>query len=433
MKKLLSILAVLAIVLSCSVMGIGTVLAAPDESSEDDFMAFDGVLEEYVGAGGDVVIPASLGIKEIAAQAFANNTDITSIVIPEGVEIVGYWSFRACTSLESITLPYSLCELAEHCFSSAPITEITIPGNVEVVGYGAFSGCEYLEKLTLSYGVREIQVLAFQGTSMEKVVFPETVELICGGSSFGHNKNAGIGKIEYYICNPDCELGYAADTSAKAYKHEWTSEGSPWSHNKGDATYRIYCVEDSEVEKTLNEKARAWLDKNDSGKGDGLKIIPKPVEYFKEMEENQEGYGTPKPSTTDKTPEQDKEPVDDPSNPGTTDKENNQNNTQNGNQTVFEQGGDNTTLIIVVCVIGGIMLLAIIVVVILAATGVLFGKKPAKAAEPEDDPETAALKAELAAAKKAKELEALKAELEALKGGDTAAVEEAPVDETPAE
>ena len=112
MKKLLSILAVLAIVLSCSVMGIGTVLAAPDESSEDDFMAFDGVLEEYVGAGGDVVIPASLGIKEIAAQAFANNTDITSIVIPEGVEIVGYWSFRACTSIESITLPYSLCELA---------------------------------------------------------------------------------------------------------------------------------------------------------------------------------------------------------------------------------------------------------------------------------------------------------------------------------
>ena len=376
MKKLLSILAVLAIVLSCSVMGIGTVLAAPDESSEEDFMAFDGVLEEYVGAGGDVVIPASLGIKEIAAQAFANNTDITSIVIPEGVEIVGYWSFRACTSLESITLPYSLCELAEHCFSGAPITEITIPGNVETVGYGAFSGCEYLEKLTLSYGVREIMVLAFQGTSMEKVVFPETVELICGGSAFGHNKNAGIGKIEYFICNPDCELGYMADTSAKAYKHEWKGESTPWSHNKGNATYRIYCVEDSEVEKTLNEKARAWLDKDASGKGDGLKIIPKPEEYFKEMEENQEGYGTPKPSTTDKTPEQGsnqpEEPGDDPNTPGTT---GNNNNTQNGNQTVVEQGGDNTTLIIVVCVIGGIMLLAIIVVVILAATGVLFGKK----------------------------------------------------------
>ncbi len=383
MKKILSVLAVLTIVFSCSVLGIGTVLAAPAESSEEDFLAFDGVLEEYVGAGGDVVIPASLGIKEIAAHAFENNTDITSLVIPEGVEIVGYWSFRECTSLESVTLPYSLCELAEHCFSSAPITAITIPGNVERVGYGAFSGCTYLKDLTLSYGVKEIMVLSFQGTSIEKFVFPETVELICGGS-LTNNRDASIGKIEYYICNPNCEVGPHIENSLKANKYEWSGEYTPWSHNAGDAVHRIYCVEGSEVEKTLNENARAWMDKDDSAPGDGLKIFPKPESFFKEMEENQEGYGTPKPNTTDKTPSQDKDPVDDPSNPGTTDKGNNQNNTQNGNQTVVEQGGDNTTLIIVVCVIGGIMLLAIIVVVILAATGVLFGKKEKKGISAED-------------------------------------------------
>lgn len=142
MKRFLVVLSVLAILATCCIMGIGTVAFAAEESSPDDFLVFDGVLEEYVGAGGDVVIPASLGVKEIAANAFENNTDITSVVIPEGVEVVGYWSFRKCTSLEAITLPYSLCELAEHCFSSAPITEITIPGNVDVVGYGAFSSCK---------------------------------------------------------------------------------------------------------------------------------------------------------------------------------------------------------------------------------------------------------------------------------------------------
>ena len=39
--------------------------------------------------GGDIVIPESLGVKEIATRAFAQNNDITSVVIPEGVEIIG--------------------------------------------------------------------------------------------------------------------------------------------------------------------------------------------------------------------------------------------------------------------------------------------------------------------------------------------------------
>lgn len=376
MKKLLSLLAVLAIVISCCVMGVGTVLAAPDESSPDDFMVFDGVLEEYVGSGGDVIIPASLGVKEIAANAFENNNDITSLVIPEGVETVGYWSFRRCESLESITLPYSLTELAEHAFSSAPITEITIPGNVSVVGYGCFSGCTFLENITLSYGVEEIHVLAFQATAAKKIVFPETVELICG-SAFANNWNGSVGKIEYYICNPDCEIGSFVEGSKKCHQRQWSGERTPWGCNKTNPTYKIYVVENSQVEKTLTAKLRTWMDNDPdhSASKDGLDIISKEASYFKELPENQEGYGTPKPNTTDKTPSQGEDPVDNPNKPSITDKENGQNGPQNGNQTVIEQGGDNTALIIVACVIGGVMLLAIIVVVILAATGVLFGKK----------------------------------------------------------
>ena len=219
MKKVLSLLAVLAIVLTCSMMGIGTVASAAVESPEEDFLVYDGVLEEYVGPGGDVVIPASLGVTEIAAQSFHNNLDITSIVIPEGVEVVGYWSFKGCKSIESIVLPYTLEELAEHCFSDTAITEIVIPGNVDIVGYGAFSGCTFLEKITLSYGIKEIQVLAFQATSAPEVVFPETVELICGASFVNLNYN---GKYEYTICNPDCEIGSGATTSQAANKHQWT-------------------------------------------------------------------------------------------------------------------------------------------------------------------------------------------------------------------
>ena len=40
MKKLLSLMAVLAIILSCCVMGIGTVASAAEESPEADFIVF---------------------------------------------------------------------------------------------------------------------------------------------------------------------------------------------------------------------------------------------------------------------------------------------------------------------------------------------------------------------------------------------------------
>ena len=90
-------------------------------------MFFDGVLEEYIGPGGDVVIPASLGVTEIAADSIRLNKDITSIVIPEGVEVIGLRAFYECENLTSITLPYSLYELGQECFNSCNLTSILIP------------------------------------------------------------------------------------------------------------------------------------------------------------------------------------------------------------------------------------------------------------------------------------------------------------------
>ena len=414
MKKLLSILAVLAIVSTCCIMGFGTVLAAPAESSPDDFLVFDGVLEEYVGEGGDVVIPASLGVKEIAADSFYKNLDITSIVIPEGVKTIGSMAFFYCENLVSVTFPYSLENLSQHEFSGCAITEITIPGNCTDVSYGCFSSCTYLEKLTLSYGVRDIMPLAFQGTSITKVVFPETVELICGAASFGNNRNAEVGTIEYYICNPDCVIGSAATTIPKAQKKVWDTTSNPWSHNKAAATYKIYVIEGSAVDKFLTESGEQLLsDEGGSAKDDALNILRKDAQYFKDLPENQKGYGTPKPSTSTGTTGGDGgnggsgtdggtgtdgnggtgTDVSGNNNGGTTSNGTDKNNT-NGAQTIITtQGGDNSSLIVIICVIGGVMLLAIIVVVILAATGVLFGKEKS---EPKNEVSPEALAAALA-------------------------------------
>ena len=386
MKKLLSLLAALAILITCCVMGIGTVATAAVESPEEDFMVFDGVLEEYVGAGGDVVIPASLGVKEIAANAFENNMDITSLVIPEGVEVVGYWSIKGCKNLESITLPYSLCELAEHCLSSAALTEVVIPGNVERIGYGAFSGCTYLEKITISYGVKEIMVLAFQATAATELIFPETVELICGTAFVNLQTSA---KYKIIICNPDCEVGPYVEGSKKAQQYQWVKTNEPaFNSALHNPTFEIYVPKDSAIETYFkSDEFKAGNAESPQAKGDTYLIKTKEADYF---EPYGEGWGLKEPEKNntaqdDKDDTQDNDDEDDDKTSGSTNKNNkNDKNSSGSSQTIIEQGGDNSALIIVVAVIGGIMLLAIIVVVILAATGVLFGKKKEASASKED-------------------------------------------------
>lgn len=272
----------------------------------------------------------------------------------------------------------------------------------------------------LSYGVKEIHVLAFQATGIGRVVFPETVELICG-NTFSNNKNPYLTTIEYYICNPDCEIGWEVEGAEKCAKHQWARQISPWNDNVGDPIYKIYVPENSAVYNFLNEKGSDMLHEFGSGAGDTQRLIPKDKAFFADAEalpENQKGYGTPKPGSADN--DNQTSGTDNTQAPTNGSSANNTNgNKQNTTDITYSdsESAFSKTLIIVICIFGGIMLIAIIAVVILAATGKLFGgKKSEKADVALEDPETAALKAEIAAAKREKEIAALKAELAEIRG-----------------
>lgn len=380
MKKLLSLMAVLAIILSCCVMGIGTVASAAEESPEADFIVFDGVLEEYIGPGGDVVLPASLGVTEIAADAMRVNNDITSFVLPEGVEVLGLRAFYQCANLTSITLPYSLYEIGQECFSSCGLTSILIPPQVEMVPYGMCQGNHFLSDIKFSYGVKEIHGGAFGGTIASKVVFPETVELI-GGFSFNYVQSNG--KVEWIICNPDCEIGYYALGSA--LEKDWANHNlssvprRPINNTLHPVMNVTFVVpKDSAIGEFIEENKDTMLDRDDkygdkkACDGTTYRVSYKDQSYFDKLEENKEGYGVQEPSYDD-TPGEDT-PVD-PQNPNTQDPNSNQqNNNNNNNNPQYQYAeSDNSSMWIILAVVGGLVLLIIIGVVVFL---VIYMKKP---------------------------------------------------------
>ena len=177
-------------------------------------------------------------VTAIGAQAFRNNDELLSVVMPKTIVSIGYDAFGSCPKLKSMTIPenvrdidnsafmalpslehlavdekneffdsregcnaiikthtntlYVACKstvipddvkvIASHAFMSLifglvqeePL-ELVIPKSVEVIESQAFAGCRSLKKITFSEGLKSIGHWAFNATLLESVVIPASV------------------------------------------------------------------------------------------------------------------------------------------------------------------------------------------------------------------------------------------------------------------
>jgi len=106
----------------------------------------------------------------IYAKAFCDNTDIETIVIPNGVRYINRMAFDGCSNLKDITISDSvvLIDYEAFCYCSK-LTEITLPTNA-VLGQDILLGCSGLKKLTYS-GTVASYYLSYQALDVEEVVF----------------------------------------------------------------------------------------------------------------------------------------------------------------------------------------------------------------------------------------------------------------------
>jgi len=81
-----------------------------------EFEIKNGVLKEYRGKEGAVVIPE--GVTRIENDAFSCCFSIVSVTVPEGVTSIGEGAFYGCDRLKSVILPRSVTSIGESAFSS---------------------------------------------------------------------------------------------------------------------------------------------------------------------------------------------------------------------------------------------------------------------------------------------------------------------------
>lgn len=121
-------------------------------------------------------------VTTIPEAAFRGKSTLTSIDLPESVNLLSAKSFQNCTSLASIDLPKDITSIPSYCFTNCKkLANIEIPSKVKTINNNSFYGCTSLTEVKFAVGssLSTIDNYAFSGCgSLSKINLPETVTSI---------------------------------------------------------------------------------------------------------------------------------------------------------------------------------------------------------------------------------------------------------------
>lgn len=152
-------------------------------------------ITSYKGKRTEVTVPPIIGkdnVTEIGNAAFTGGVGlvngvrhallefrrtITSITLPESIEVIGDKAFAHCWELSVINIPPNLRIIGERAFMACyKLEKIIIPDTVTDIGNGVFSACTSLKTARLPTGLTVIPEALFSHCyELESIVIPENV------------------------------------------------------------------------------------------------------------------------------------------------------------------------------------------------------------------------------------------------------------------
>ncbi len=152
------------------------------------------------------------GVTSIGESAFDGCSSLTSINIPDGVTSIDESTFADCSSLTSINLPDGVTSIGDEAFyGCSSLTSIDIPDGVKSIGDSAFKYCSSLESIDIPDGVTSIGEDAFEDcSSLISIDIPDSVMSI-GEDAFEDCSSLisidipdgvkSIGRYAFYNCS----------------------------------------------------------------------------------------------------------------------------------------------------------------------------------------------------------------------------------------
>ena len=168
------------------------------------------------------------GTRGIACYAFSNCSTLTSLTIPYSVNIIGSHAFQHCSSLTSIIIPDSVTSIGGYAFwGCTSLTSVTIPDSVTSIGFSTFYECTSLTSVMIPDSVTSIGNYAFCGcASLTSVIISENA--------------LRIGEMAFYRCNALTSVTIPASMTiigSKAFGWTWSNTMQDYLQINGFTIY----------------------------------------------------------------------------------------------------------------------------------------------------------------------------------------------------
>lgn len=122
----------------------------------------------------DIMVPTmynGYSVTAIGSGAFAENTNIRSIIIVYGMKSIGERAFYGCTALSNIDIPASVASIGDSAFfNCTSLSEVNISYGVKSIGDSAFNGCTGLSNISIPDSIISVGASAFYNCNVVKTV-----------------------------------------------------------------------------------------------------------------------------------------------------------------------------------------------------------------------------------------------------------------------
>ena len=196
-----------------------------------DFFVWNGNLIRYQGTATEVVVPEGVatlgtaafapyyweGFTEESWEMFASATNITSVLLPSTLEVIGNSAFNGCKKLAAIDIPNGVYAIGSSAFRYTALTAIALPKSIRELGSSAFAYTA-ISSLAIPEGPLSLSSTCANMTNLTAVTLPSTARSL--SSTFSGCKNLTSvtipSRAEYlYYTFSGCSKLTAIDIPAK--------------------------------------------------------------------------------------------------------------------------------------------------------------------------------------------------------------------------
>ena len=141
-----------------------------------------------------VVLPE--GVEEIQDAAFRYTPYLYTVILPQTLKKIGTFAFKQCKSLRTIEIPNSVIEMGDSVFFDCwGLLSVKMSDSIKVIPKKTFSYCYSLSTYIGGASVERIEDVAFlECMALQKeIVFPKTLRYIGYGAFYG----CGFKEVEF--------------------------------------------------------------------------------------------------------------------------------------------------------------------------------------------------------------------------------------------